>query len=258
MVIDTHTRAIFREFALRLQHTPVFSLPGAVRVVEEGTHPRTSYLESFSHKNTAGLQALHVHLCADEVVIVTIEPRTGKISLRDTGDLGAAGRGPSFLAISEKLNENPTVLLLEALTRLRIKVREPTLPATNDSSCAPRPLSIWQSRKRTIWAYRCSGREISTAQVSADARFLFRLFLLTLFFLQNLSNLASQCGGYSTFSSHLSPRTTSCSLSPIPTSATRSSASRLSQIARFQVLSWRILGGLMWRGYVDVVGRRGR
>jgi mediator of RNA polymerase II transcription subunit 14 len=131
MVIDTHTRAIFREFALRLQHTPVFSLPGAVRVVEEGTHPRTSYLESFSHKNTAGLQALHVHLCADEVVIVTIEPRTGKISLRDTGDLGAAGRGPSFLAVSEKLNENPMVLLLGALIRLRINVGDSILPLTN-------------------------------------------------------------------------------------------------------------------------------
>jgi hypothetical protein len=63
-----------------------------------------------------------VHLCADEIVVVTIEPRTGKISLHDTGDLGAAGRGPRFLAISEKLNENPTVLL-EALTRLRINVR---------------------------------------------------------------------------------------------------------------------------------------
>jgi hypothetical protein len=63
-----------------------------------------------------------VHLCADEIVVVTIEPRTGKISLRDTGDLGAAGRGPRFLAISEKLNENPTALL-EALTRLRINVR---------------------------------------------------------------------------------------------------------------------------------------
>jgi hypothetical protein len=62
-----------------------------------------------------------VHLCADEIVVVTIEPRTGKISLRDTGDLGAAGRGPRFLAISEKLNENPTALL-EALTRLRINV----------------------------------------------------------------------------------------------------------------------------------------
>ncbi|KAI0248188.1 mediator complex subunit MED14-domain-containing protein [Lactifluus subvellereus] len=102
MVIETHARAIFREFALRLRNNPVFSLPGAVAVVEE-----------------ANLQALHVHLCADEIVVVTIEPRTGKISLRDTGDLGAAGRGPRFLAISEKLNENPTALL-EALTRLRI------------------------------------------------------------------------------------------------------------------------------------------
>jgi hypothetical protein len=26
----------------------------------------------------------------------------------------------------------------------------------------------------------------------------------------------------------------------------------------FKVSSWRILGGLMWRGYVDVVARRGR
>ena len=82
------------------------------------------YAGSFSHIRIqiAGLQALHVHLCADEIVIVTIEPRTGKISLRDTGDLGAAGRGPRFLAISEKLNENPTALL-EALTRLRVNVR---------------------------------------------------------------------------------------------------------------------------------------
>jgi mediator of RNA polymerase II transcription subunit 14 len=135
MVIDTHTRAIVREFALQLQHIPVLSLPGVVRVVKEGTHPCIIYARSFSHicLQIAGLQALHVHLCADEIVIVTIEPRTGKISLRDTGDLGAAGRGPSFLAISEKLNESPTVLLLEALTRLRIKVRNPILLATNTS-----------------------------------------------------------------------------------------------------------------------------
>ena len=36
-------------------------------------------------------------------------------------DLGAAGSGSRFLAISEKLNENPNALL-EALTRLRIIV----------------------------------------------------------------------------------------------------------------------------------------
>jgi mediator of RNA polymerase II transcription subunit 14 len=35
-VIERHTRAIFREFALRLRNNPVFSLPGTVEVVEEG------------------------------------------------------------------------------------------------------------------------------------------------------------------------------------------------------------------------------
>lgn len=62
-----------------------------------------------------------MHLCADETVVVTIEPRSGKISLRDTGDLGAAGRAPRFVALSEKVNESPTVLL-GGLTRLRVNV----------------------------------------------------------------------------------------------------------------------------------------
>ncbi|KAH9963764.1 mediator complex subunit MED14-domain-containing protein [Russula dissimulans] len=101
-VIETHTRAILREFALRLRNNPVFSLPRAVGVVEE-----------------AGLQALHVHLCADETVVVTIEPRTGKISLRDTGDLGAAGRAPRFAALTDKVNESPPLLLV-GLPRLRV------------------------------------------------------------------------------------------------------------------------------------------
>ena len=65
--------------------------------------------------------ALRAHLCADEVVIVTIDPSTGRINMRDTGDLGAAGRAPRFSAISEKLNENPTILL-DALIRLRMNV----------------------------------------------------------------------------------------------------------------------------------------
>jgi len=81
-----------------------------------------------TYNKKAGLPSLHVHLCADEIVVATIEPRTGKISLRDTGDLGAAGRAPRFVAISEKLNENPTVLLIDALTRLRIMVCDLCLP----------------------------------------------------------------------------------------------------------------------------------
>ena len=72
-----------------------------------------------------------MHLCADETVVVTIEPRTGKISLRDTGDLGAAGRGPRFLAISEKVNESPTSLL-GGLTRLRVNVCGAFTPIYHD------------------------------------------------------------------------------------------------------------------------------
>ena len=92
-----------------------------------------------------------MHLCADEIVVVTIEPRTGKISLRDTGDLGAAGRGPRFLAISEKLNENPTALL-EALTRLRINVGSVVLPVLSLDRflSVPRLSSNWRSKKQTI------------------------------------------------------------------------------------------------------------
>jgi mediator of RNA polymerase II transcription subunit 14 len=70
----------------------------------------------------AGADALRVHLCADEVVIITVDSRTGRMNLRDTGDLAAAGRGPRFTAISDRLNENPAILL-DALVRLRLHVR---------------------------------------------------------------------------------------------------------------------------------------
>jgi mediator of RNA polymerase II transcription subunit 14 len=122
-VIERHTRAILREFALRLRNHPVFSLPGAVEVVEEGTRSGSPWNSRrlIAIVRIAGTQALHVHLCADETVVVTIEPCSGKISLRDTGDLGAAGRAPRFVALSEKVNESPT-LLLGGLMRLRVNV----------------------------------------------------------------------------------------------------------------------------------------
>lgn len=64
---------------------------------------------------------LRVHLCADEVVLVSIDVRTGRMNLRDTGDLAAASRGPKFALISDRLNDNPS-MLLEALVRLRSNV----------------------------------------------------------------------------------------------------------------------------------------
>jgi mediator of RNA polymerase II transcription subunit 14 len=54
-------------------------------------------------------------------VTITIDTRTGRLNLRDTGDLAAAGRGPRFTLISEKLNENPTALQ-NALVYLRLVV----------------------------------------------------------------------------------------------------------------------------------------
>jgi len=68
-----------------------------------------------------GSPALRIHLCADEVVVITIDPKTGRITLRDSGDLAAAGRGPRFTAVSTKINENPTVLF-NAIVHLRFMV----------------------------------------------------------------------------------------------------------------------------------------
>lgn len=70
----------------------------------------------------AGVHALRIRLCADEIVVITIDSRTGRMNLLDTGDLAAASRGPRFAAISEKLNENPSILS-DALVRLRVHVR---------------------------------------------------------------------------------------------------------------------------------------
>jgi mediator of RNA polymerase II transcription subunit 14 len=67
------------------------------------------------------MPALRVHLCGDEVVIITIDPRTGRLNLRDTGDLAAAGRVPKLMAISDKLVENPA-FVLDALVGLRLGV----------------------------------------------------------------------------------------------------------------------------------------
>ncbi|KAG1744781.1 mediator complex subunit MED14-domain-containing protein [Suillus lakei] len=102
-VIEVHTQAILRFYQVQLQRGPVrvFSPEGKVVLVSE-----------------RGNHSLRVHLCADEVAIVSIDTRTGRLSIRDTGDLAAAGRGPRFSAISDKLNEAPN-MLFDVLIRLR-------------------------------------------------------------------------------------------------------------------------------------------
>ncbi|KAF8552437.1 MED14-domain-containing protein [Imleria badia] len=103
-VINAHARAILKVFQWQLQRGPtrnVFSPEGKVVLDSHG-----------------GYHVLRVHLCADEVVLVSIDVRTGRMNLRDTGDLAAASRGPRFAVISDRLNENPG-MLQEALVRLR-------------------------------------------------------------------------------------------------------------------------------------------
>ncbi|KAG1750599.1 mediator complex subunit MED14-domain-containing protein [Suillus paluster] len=105
-VIEVHTQAILKFYQVQLQRGPVrvFSPEGKVVLVSEIIQ--------------GGYHSLHVHLCADEIAIVTIDTRTGRLSIRDTGDLAAAGRGPRFSAISDKLNEAPN-MLFDVLIRLR-------------------------------------------------------------------------------------------------------------------------------------------
>ncbi|KAI0768733.1 MED14-domain-containing protein [Trametes elegans] len=105
-VIRRHTEGIMKFFQIQLMRAPltrnVFSAPGEITFVAN-----------------EGVPSLRVHLCADEVVILTVDPRTGRLTLRDTGDLAAAGRGPRFAVISNHLNESPQ-RLPEALIRLRL------------------------------------------------------------------------------------------------------------------------------------------
>ena len=107
----------------------IFSPPGEVVFVSNGTS-RTGpvtviVLTSFPE----GAPSLQVHLCADEVVIVTVDPRTGRLTLRDTGDLAAAGRGPRFAAITQRLNDAP-FMLPQALVLLRNAVSVVTLTSS--------------------------------------------------------------------------------------------------------------------------------
>jgi mediator of RNA polymerase II transcription subunit 14 len=100
----------------------IFSPVGIVSLDTEGTPSHSVGLVADHHEFfAAGVHALRVRLCADEIVVITVDSRTGRLNLLDTGDLAAAGRAPRFSAISEKLNENPSVLA-DALVRLRLQV----------------------------------------------------------------------------------------------------------------------------------------
>ncbi|KAJ7690643.1 MED14-domain-containing protein [Mycena rosella] len=104
-VLTKHTHEILALFQSQLQRNQprgVFSGLGTVSLVMDEQ-----------------LEVLRVNLCADEVVLITLDSRSGRFNIRDTGDLAAAERGPRFKTISDKINEDPTVLF-NVLVRLRL------------------------------------------------------------------------------------------------------------------------------------------
>ncbi|KAK7057435.1 mediator of RNA polymerase II transcription subunit 14 [Favolaschia claudopus] len=104
-VLKKHTHEILLSFQYQLQRTQqhsVFSGPGIVSLTVDEQ-----------------VETLRVNLCADEVVLITLDSRSGRFNIRDTGDLAAAERGPRFKTLSDKINEDPTVLF-NVLIRLRL------------------------------------------------------------------------------------------------------------------------------------------
>ena len=115
----------------------VFSAPGEITLVNHGKPTSDMrWIWSADRFMPDSTPSLRVHLCADEVVIVTVDPRTGRLTLRDTGDLAAAGRGPRFATISDRLNDTPW-WLPEALLRLRLTVRYAPFTETIQSGANP-------------------------------------------------------------------------------------------------------------------------
>ncbi|KAM6502426.1 Mediator complex subunit MED14 domain containing protein [Amanita muscaria] len=99
--IDHHANMILAAFQQQLQRgviSKVFASPGVVELVDN---------------------ALRVRLCTDQFINISVDARTGRISLRDTGDLAAPGKGDRFIAHTERINEN-AVTLLEVLMRIRV------------------------------------------------------------------------------------------------------------------------------------------
>ncbi|KZT40826.1 MED14-domain-containing protein [Sistotremastrum suecicum HHB10207 ss-3] len=102
-VIRKHAHGILKSFQTQLLDNArrIFSKPSDVLLVPEAPE-----------------MALRIHLTAEEVVTVTIDSRTGRLTLKDIGDLTAAGRGPRFSMVSDKINETPN-MMVEAIVRLR-------------------------------------------------------------------------------------------------------------------------------------------
>ncbi|KAJ7072524.1 mediator complex subunit MED14-domain-containing protein [Mycena amicta] len=103
-VLRKHTHEILSNFQLLLQRGhrhSIFSSPGVVTIVMDEQ-----------------VEVLRVNLCADSVVLISLDSRSGRLGIRDTSDLAAPEREPQFKYISNAINEDPP-FLFNALLKLR-------------------------------------------------------------------------------------------------------------------------------------------
>ena len=70
---------------------------------------------------------MKMHLCGNEYLAISIDARTGKFTLRDTGDLASAGRKPVLAILTERINLYPHELL-GGLVNLRYTVSPNSIP----------------------------------------------------------------------------------------------------------------------------------
>ncbi|KAH8828132.1 MED14-domain-containing protein [Flagelloscypha sp. PMI_526] len=95
-ILDKHIRAVLLALSFQLHqfYIPhVFTLPGVVRFINEGS-----------------LHSLHVRISPSEIAVISIDPRTGRMTLRDTGALAAAARGPRFATATKNFNDSPYLI----------------------------------------------------------------------------------------------------------------------------------------------------
>ncbi|KAF7298154.1 Mediator of RNA polymerase II transcription subunit 14 [Mycena chlorophos] len=119
-VLRKHTHEILSHFQFMLQtgaRNSVFSPPGIVTIVMDGgTLVFVGRL--FLIPGIEQTEVLRVTLCADAVVLISLDSRSGRLGMRDTSDLAAPEREPQFKFISNSVNDEPT-LLFPALFKLR-------------------------------------------------------------------------------------------------------------------------------------------
>jgi mediator of RNA polymerase II transcription subunit 14 len=109
---------------------------------------------------------MKMHLCGNEYLAISIDARTGKFTLRDTGDLASAGRKPVLNILTERINHLPHELL-DRLVNLRYTVSTTSITANHRSveRSLCRPSSNLLSKKHNILDYKLTDIATSANKV---------------------------------------------------------------------------------------------